>query len=50
MRPPDPPSDRDRGDAGNGASELADFFEHAPVAMHWLSSDGIILRANRAEL
>ncbi|HVS64233.1 MAG TPA: PAS domain S-box protein [Thermoanaerobaculia bacterium] len=30
--------------------ELADFFEHAPMAMHWVGADGVILRANRAEL
>jgi len=30
--------------------ELADFFEHAPVGVHWLEPDGRILRANQAEL
>ncbi len=30
--------------------ELADFFEHAPVGVHWLGPDGRILRANQAEL
>jgi len=30
--------------------ELADFFENANVAMHWVGPDGRILRANRAEL
>lgn len=30
--------------------ELADFFENAVVALHWVGPDGIILRANRAEL
>ncbi|HET9234220.1 MAG TPA: PAS domain S-box protein, partial [Candidatus Eisenbacteria bacterium] len=30
--------------------ELSDFFENASVAMHWVGSDGIILRVNRAEL
>jgi PAS domain S-box-containing protein len=30
--------------------ELSDFFENAPVALHWVGSDGTILRANRAEL
>ena len=29
---------------------LADFFENANVCMHWVGPDGIILRANRAEL
>ena len=32
------------------AVELADFFENAPLPFHWLGPDGIILRANRAEL
>ena len=31
-------------------SELADFFENAPVGLHWLDPSGIILRVNRAEL
>jgi PAS domain S-box-containing protein len=30
--------------------ELADFFETAGVPMHWVGPDGIILRANKAEL
>jgi PAS domain S-box-containing protein len=30
--------------------ELADFFENAAVGLHWVGPDGIILRANRAEL
>jgi PAS domain S-box-containing protein len=30
--------------------ELADFFDNAPVGLHWVGPDGIILRANRAEL
>ncbi len=30
--------------------ELADFFESASVGLHWVGPDGIILRANRAEL
>ena len=30
--------------------ELADFFENATVGMHWVGPDGIILRANKAEL
>ncbi len=29
---------------------LADFFENATVGLHWLAPDGVILRANRAEL
>lgn len=31
-------------------AELADFFENATVGLHWIGADGIILRANRAEL
>ncbi len=30
--------------------ELNDFFENANVALHWVGPDGIIQRANRAEL
>jgi PAS domain S-box-containing protein len=30
--------------------ELSDFFENAPVALHRLGPDGVILRANRREL
>jgi PAS domain S-box-containing protein len=30
--------------------ELADFFDNATVGLHWAGPDGIILRANRAEL
>jgi PAS domain S-box-containing protein len=30
--------------------ELYDFFENALVPFHWVGPDGIILRANRAEL
>jgi len=29
---------------------LADFFDNATVGLHWVGADGIILRANRAEL
>jgi PAS domain S-box-containing protein len=32
------------------SSELADFFDNAPVPMHLVGADGVILRANRAEL
>ncbi|KAJ1449289.1 hypothetical protein M885DRAFT_100335 [Pelagophyceae sp. CCMP2097] len=31
-------------------AELIDFFQNAPIAMHWLSADGIILWANNTEL
>ena len=31
-------------------NELTDFFENASIGMHWVSSDGTIIRANQAEL
>ena len=33
-----------------GEQELNDFFENAAVAIHWVGSDGRILRVNQAEL
>jgi PAS domain S-box-containing protein len=30
--------------------ELSDFFENATIGLHWVGPDGIILRANQAEL
>src|SRR5712692_9384325 len=30
--------------------ELADFFEHAPIGLHWVGPEGTILRVNQAEL
>ena len=30
--------------------ELSDFFDNASVGLHWVGPDGIILRANQAEL
>lgn len=30
--------------------DLADFFDNASVGLHWVGPDGIILRANQAEL
>jgi PAS domain S-box-containing protein len=30
--------------------ELGDFFDNAAIALHWVGADGVILRANRAEL
>src|SRR5581483_4256312 len=30
--------------------ELADFFETASLGLHWVDANGIIIRANRAEL
>ena len=31
-------------------AELIDFFQNAPIALHWLSGDGIVLWANQTEL
>jgi PAS domain-containing protein len=30
--------------------ELIDFFENAPISLHWLGSDGNIIWANKREL
>jgi hypothetical protein len=30
--------------------ELEDFFENAPIPLHWVNHDGYIIRANQAEL
>mmetsp|Transcript_15524 Transcript_15524/g.22124 ORF Transcript_15524/g.22124 Transcript_15524/m.22124 type:complete len:719 (-) Transcript_15524:1218-3374(-) len=30
--------------------ELVDFFQNAPIALHWLSGDGIVIWANQTEL
>lgn len=35
---------------GKNEQELNDFFENANVAIHWVDADGIIKRANQAEL
>jgi PAS domain S-box-containing protein len=32
------------------SQELADFFDNAPMGLHWVGADGIILRVNQAEL
>src|SRR5579883_1184260 len=29
---------------------LTDFFDNAPLGLHWLGSDGLILRANKTQL
>jgi PAS domain S-box-containing protein len=31
-------------------AELVDFFHNAPIALHWLSGEGIVLWANQREL
>ena len=30
--------------------ELADFFDNAPIGLHWVGPDGTILRVNQSEL
>ncbi|MBL8012864.1 MAG: PAS domain S-box protein, partial [Candidatus Omnitrophica bacterium] len=37
-------------DLRRSEEELSDFFENAAIGVHWMSSEGIILRANRTEL
>ena len=34
----------------NYTEELLDFFQNAPIALHWLSGTGHVLWANNAEL
>lgn len=45
-------SERRRAEAAirSREQELSDFFDNANVGLHWVGPDGIILRANRAEL
>jgi len=45
-------TDRERAldDARRSRRELEEFFESAPIGIHWTTPDGTILRANRAEL
>ena len=45
-------ADRERVEVSLRRSErnLTDFFENAAVGLHWVGPDGIILRANQAEL
>ena len=31
-------------------AELIDFFQNAPIAMHWLNGEGLVLWANQTEL
>jgi PAS domain S-box-containing protein len=57
LLPPRSAGEAERGRAeakealpGRRETELADFFETAFVAMHWVGPDGTILRANQAEL
>ena len=37
-------------EARRSAQELSDFFEEAPISIHCVGPDGIILKANQAEL
>jgi PAS domain S-box-containing protein len=45
-------TDRRRNEAAlrNQEQDLSDFFENASVGLHWIGSDGTILRVNQAEL
>ena len=45
----DPCSDEDVKQRAKD-SELVDFFQNAPIALHWLSGEGIVLWANQREL
>ncbi|HEY3864449.1 MAG TPA: PAS domain-containing sensor histidine kinase [Verrucomicrobiae bacterium] len=50
MAPPAPPQEDDPADKALTRRELADFFEHAPMSLHWAGPDGRILKTNQAEL
>lgn len=45
-------TERKRGEEGlrKNEDEFADFFEHAPIPIHCVGPDGVILKANQAEL
>jgi PAS domain S-box-containing protein len=45
----DPCTEKDMAQRAQDA-ELIDFFQNAPIALHWLSGDGIVLWANQTEL
>ena len=52
---PAPPPTDDDIDAlltppGLSEADLSDFFENAAIPIHWVGSDGSILRVNQAEL
>ncbi|HMG33322.1 MAG TPA: ATP-binding protein [Blastocatellia bacterium] len=40
---------RDDG-SDHGTCELEDFFENSPAGLQWISEDGVVIRANQAEL
>ena len=45
-------TERKRAEAAlhQSQQELADFFDNAPIGLHWVGDDGTILRANQSEL
>jgi PAS domain S-box-containing protein len=45
-------TERKRAEAAlrQSQQELADFFDNAPIGLHWVGNDGTILRANQNEL
>src|SRR5262245_16726214 len=45
-------TERKRAEAAlrQSEQELADFFNNAPIGLHWVGKDGTILRANQSEL
>ena len=45
-------TERKRADAAlrRSEQELADFFDNAPIGLHWVAPDGTILRVNQSEL
>jgi two-component system sensor kinase FixL len=45
-----PPMEDHPADTALTRRELADFFEHAPISLHWAGPDGRILKTNQAEL
>eukprot|EP00542_Grammatophora_oceanica_P010520 CAMPEP_0194034012 /NCGR_PEP_ID=MMETSP0009_2-20130614/6443_1 /TAXON_ID=210454 /ORGANISM="Grammatophora oceanica, Strain CCMP 410" /LENGTH=727 /DNA_ID=CAMNT_0038674747 /DNA_START=96 /DNA_END=2279 /DNA_ORIENTATION=+ len=45
----DPVSEQDSEQRAKDA-ELVDFFQNAPIALHWLSGEGIVLWANKTEM
>jgi PAS domain S-box-containing protein len=47
---PDPLLDEHPADTALTRRELADFFEHAPISLHWAGADGRILKTNQTEL
>ncbi|KAJ3036352.1 hypothetical protein HDV00_002825 [Rhizophlyctis rosea] len=44
------PIDTDEARDISKAAQFEDFFENAPIALHWLSGEGIVLWANKTEL